>query len=68
MVQVPSFTDFDNRTQNQILNKGQTNGCLKLRRTVRRAKKHINEIDSVEIDPIIMKIMKDLKPDAGMHI
>jgi hypothetical protein len=28
---------------------------------VRRAKKHINEIDSVEIDPIIMKIMKDLK-------
>ncbi len=61
MVQVPSFTDFDNRTQNQILNKGQTNGCLKLRRVVRRAKKHINEIDSVEIDPIIMKIMKDLK-------
>lgn len=26
-----------------------------------RAKKHINEIDSVEIDPIVMKIMKDLK-------
>ncbi len=61
MVQVPSFTDFDKQTQNQILNKGQTNGCLKLRRVVRRAKKHINEIDSVEIDPIIMKIMKDLK-------
>ncbi|MBW1865917.1 MAG: hypothetical protein JRI64_09875, partial [Deltaproteobacteria bacterium] len=61
MVPVPSFTDFDNRTQNQILNKGQTNGCLKLRRVVRRAKKHIKEIDSVEIDPIIMKIMKDLK-------
>jgi len=61
MVQVPSFTDLDNRTQNQILNKGQTNGCQKLRRVVIRAKKHIKKIDSVEIDPIIMKIMKDLK-------
>lgn len=61
MVQVPSFTDFDNQTQNQILNKGQTNDCQKLHRVVSRAKKHINEIDSVEIDPIIMKIMKDLK-------
>lgn len=61
MVQVPSFNDFDNQTQNQILNKGQTNDCQKLHRVVSRAKKHINEIDSVEIDPIIMKIMKDLK-------
>ena len=61
MVQVPSFTEFDDKIQNQILNKGKTNGCLKLHRAVRRAKKHLDEIESTEIDPIIMKVMKDLK-------
>jgi hypothetical protein len=61
MVQVPSFTEFEDKIQSQILNKGKTNGCIKLRRVMGRAKKHINEIDSVEINPIVMKIMKDLK-------
>ena len=61
MVQVPSFAEFDDKIQNQILNKGKANGCLKLRRAVSRAKKHMNKTGSAEIDPIIMKIMKDLK-------
>jgi hypothetical protein len=61
MVQVPSFSDFDDKVKNQILNKGETNGHQKLRKVVSQAKKRFTRDNSTEIDPVIIKIIKDLK-------
>ena len=61
MIQVPSFSDFDETVQNRILNKGAANGGLKVRRAVTRARKHLHQTDTSEIDPIILKVIRELK-------
>ena len=61
MVQVPSFSDFSNKIQQQILDKGVVNGYPKLRRVMQQATNRFAKMDSDEINPVIMKIMKDLK-------
>ena len=60
-VQVPSFNDFDDKVKNQILNKGESNGHQKLRKVISQAKKRFARDNSPEIDPVIIKIIKDLK-------
>ena len=66
-VQVPSFSDFDDTVKTQILNKAESNGYPKLQRIIVQAKKRFLADKTTETDPVILKIVHDLKT-ANIHI
>lgn len=61
MIQVPSYKDFEEVTRSEILEKGESTGSPKLGTIMRKAKKHLDSIDTSEINPVVMKLIKDLQ-------
>ena len=60
-VQVPSYSDFNDTIKGEILNKGKANGCSRLKAAMSQAKRQLVKIDHTDIDPVILKLIKDLK-------